>query len=129
MLDEQINKLAQGKNFAAVTTLLPDGTPQTKPLWVDSDGEHLLLNTEVHRQRYGNIQKDPHITVTIVEAGNWYSWAEVRGHFDGEVRGAEARAHIDKLSRKYTGDDYANPVRSERVILRVAPDRQNVRSG
>jgi hypothetical protein len=49
-LDDRIQQLAtQGRNIAAVTTLMPDGTPQTTPLWVDADGEHLLLNTEVHR--------------------------------------------------------------------------------
>ena len=60
-----------------------------------------------------------------MEEGNWYSWVEVRGHLDGEVRGEEARAHIDALARKYTGGDYANPIQSERVILKVAPDKQN----
>ena len=63
----------------------------------------------------------------IVEDGNWYSWVEVRGHLDGEIRGAEARAHIDTLSHKYNGTDYPNPIQSERVVLKIAPDRQLVR--
>jgi PPOX class probable F420-dependent enzyme len=127
MLKPRVKELAQGRNFALVSTAMPDGSIQTTPLWVDADDEHLLLNTEVHRQRYKNLQKDPHVTVTIVEDGNWYSYVEVRGHLDGEVLGAEARAHIDELSRRYLGGDYAAPIQSERVILKVAPDRQNVR--
>jgi PPOX class probable F420-dependent enzyme len=127
MLDPQVKALAQGRNFAAVSTSMPDGSIQTLPLWIDADDEHLLLNTEVHRQRYKNLQKNPHVTVTLVEEGNWYSYAEVRGHLAGEVRGDEARAHIDRLARKYTGGDYANPIQSERVILKVAPDRQQAR--
>jgi PPOX class probable F420-dependent enzyme len=128
MLDDRIRTLAtDGKNIAAVTTLMPDGTPQTTPLWIDSDGEHLLLNTEVHRQKYKNVSRDPRITVTIIDAANPYSYGEVRGEVVETVTGPEARAHIDALARKYTGADYGNPVQSERVILKVAPRRQFVR--
>lgn len=124
MLDETLRRLAgQGRNFAAVTTLLPDGTPQTQPMWVDADDEHLLLNTEVHRQKFKNIRRDPRITVTVWDAGNPYEYAELRGQVVDTVTGPEARAHIDQLSQKYTGHDYANPVHSERVILKVAPRR------
>lgn len=122
MLEPRVKELARGKNFAVVSTRMPDGSIQTLPLWVDADDEHLLLNTEVHRQRYRNLQRDPHVTVTIVDAGTWYSYAEVRGRLVGEVRGPDARAHIDALARKYTGADYANPIQSERVILKVSPD-------
>ena len=128
MLDDRIRTLAtDGKNIAAVSTLMPDGTPQTTPLWIDSDGEHLLLNTEVHRQKYKNVSRDPRITVTIIDAANPYSYGEVRGEVVETVTGPEARAHIDALARKYTGSDYGNPVQSERVILKVAPRRQFVR--
>jgi PPOX class probable F420-dependent enzyme len=128
MLDDRIHSLASdGRNFAAVTTLMPDGTPQTTPLWIDSDGEHLLLNTEVHRQKYMNISRDPRVTVTIIDAANPYSYGEVRGEVVETVTGPEARAHIDALAQKYTGADYGNPVQSERVILKVAPRRQFVR--
>jgi PPOX class probable F420-dependent enzyme len=124
MLDETLRRLAgQGRNFAAVTTLLPDGTPQTQPMWVDADDEHLLLNTEVHRQKFKNIRRDPRITVTVWDAGNPYEYAELRGEIVDTVTGPEARAHIDQLAQKYTGHDYANPVHSERVILKVAPRR------
>jgi PPOX class probable F420-dependent enzyme len=124
MLDETLRRLAgQGRNFAAVTTLLPDGTPQTQPMWVDADDEHLLLNTEVHRQKFKNIRRDPRITVTVWDAGNPYEYAELRGEVVDTVTGPEARAHIDQLAQKYTGHDYANPVQSERVILKVAPRR------
>ena len=127
MLDDKVKEIAKGPNYAIVTTLMPDGTPQTLPLWIDADDEHLLINTEVHRQRYKNVQANPKVTVLLLEDGNWYGYAEVRGHLVGEVRGQEARDHIDALSRKYQGTDYGNPIQSERVILKIAPDRQNVR--
>jgi PPOX class probable F420-dependent enzyme len=124
MLDEAIKKLATGKNIAAVTTLLPDGTPMTQPLWVDADDDHLLLNTEVHRQKFRNIQRDPRVTVAIWDSADPYLYVEVRGEVAETVRGPEARAHIDELARKYTGGDYAAVVQSERVILKVAPTKR-----
>jgi PPOX class probable F420-dependent enzyme len=127
MLEERVQQLAQGKNFASVTTLLADGTPTTKPLWVDTDGEHLLLNTEVHRLGFKNMQRDARVTVAIVDHQNPYSYGEVRGRVVGTVTGPEARAHIDQLARKYTGEDYGNTIQSERVIVKVAPDHQFAR--
>ena len=125
MLDETIRQLAtEGTNTAAVTTLMPDGTPQTTPVWIDADDDHILVNTEVHRQKYKNVTSDPRITVTIWDAANPWIYGEVRGKVVETVTGPEARAHIDALSRKYTGHDYANPIQSERVILKVAPVRQ-----
>jgi PPOX class probable F420-dependent enzyme len=121
MLDETIRRLAtEGKNIAAVTTLMSDGTPQTTPLWVDADDEHILLNTEVHRQKFRNISRDPRVTVTIWDAKNPFVYGELRGEVVDTVTGPEARDHIDHLSQKYVGNDYANPIQSERVILKVA---------
>jgi len=128
MLEDRVVTLAGGKNLAAVTTLLPDGTPLTQPMWVDVDGEHVLLNTEVHRRKFRNIQGDPRVTVMVVDPEAPYLYVEVRGRVVETVTGPEARAHIDQLSRKYTGGDYTNPVQSERVILKIAPDRQSVRT-
>jgi PPOX class probable F420-dependent enzyme len=124
MLDDAIKKLATDKNIAAVTTLLPDGTPMTQPLWVDADDDHLLLNTEVHRQKFRNIEREPRITVAIWDSADPYFYVEVRGDVVETVRGPEARAHIDQLARKYTGGDYPGPIQSERVILKVAPTRR-----
>jgi PPOX class probable F420-dependent enzyme len=122
MLDETIKHLAtDGQNVAAVTTLLPDGTPMTQPMWVDADDEHLLLNTEMQRQKSRNIRRDPRITVTIWDSENPYVYGEVRGEVVDTVAGPEARAHIDQLAQKYTGADYTSPIGSERVILKVAP--------
>lgn len=128
MLEDRVVELAEGKNLATVTTLLPDGTPMTQPLWVDTDGEHVLLNTEVHRQKFRNVQRDPRVTVTIVDPQAPHLYVEVRGHVVDTVTGPEARSHIDKLSQKYAGIDYPGPIRSERVVLKVAPKRQYVRT-
>ena len=120
-IDPDLKALATAKNFAALTTLQPDGQPQTHIMWVDADDEHVLVNTEVHRQKYKNVQRDPRATVTVFNGDNPYQYVEVRGEVVSEARGDEARAHIDALSRRYTGGDYANPIQSERALLRIAP--------
>ncbi|HEX9992401.1 MAG TPA: PPOX class F420-dependent oxidoreductase [Acidimicrobiales bacterium] len=128
MLDERIRALAEGPNFAAFTTLLPDGTPMTHVMWVAADEEHVLINTEVHRQKYRNVRRDPRVTVTIIDHENPYHFAEVRGTVVDTVTGPEARASIDELSMKYGGRPYPeDSIESERVILRIAPNRQQHR--
>jgi len=125
-LDEDTVRLAQGKNLATVVTLMPDGQPQALLTWVDSDGEYVLVNTEPQRQRARNIRRDPRITVLIHSAEDPWDWSEVRGRVAHTVGGAEAREHIDKLSRKYAGTDYRNPIGPQgRVILKIAADKVN----
>ncbi len=124
MLHDKVRTLAEGANFAALTTVLPDGQPQTHIMWVGCDDEHLIINTEVHRRKFKNIERDPRVTVTIWDADNPYSFVEVRGQVVDTVTGDEARGNIDALSQKYMGRDYASDIQSERVILRIAPDRQ-----
>ncbi len=125
-LDDDVIRLAKGKNLATVATLMPDGQPQALLTWVDTDGEVILVNTEPQRQRSRNVSKDPRITVLIHSAVDPWDWAEVRGHVVGTVAGDEARAHIDALSNKYLGTDYANPIGPDgRLILRIAPDKVN----
>jgi PPOX class probable F420-dependent enzyme len=127
MLDNDVKALAQAKNFAALTTLLPDGQPMTHVMWVDADEEALLINTEVHRQKFKNVSRDPRVTVTVIDATNPYRYAEVRGRVVGTVGGKEARDHIDQLAGKYTGQPYdPSAITSERVILRIAPERQRM---
>ena len=125
-LDEDVTRLAKGKNLGTVVTLMPSGQPQALLTWVDADGEHVLINTEPQRQRSRNVARDPRITVLIRAEDDPYDWAEVRGHVVETVTGAEARRHIDELANKYTGKDYAAPVGPQgRVILKVAPDKVN----
>jgi PPOX class probable F420-dependent enzyme len=120
-------ELARGQNFGAITTLLPDGHPQTQVMWVDADDEHLLVNTEVHRQKFRNVERDPRVTLTIWDREDPYRFVEVRGEVVEKVRGSEARRHIDELSHKYRGQPYQTRIQSERVVLRIAPLRQVVR--
>ena len=120
-------ELARAQNFAALITLLPGGHPQTQVMWVDANEQHLLINTEVHRQKFRNVGRDPRVTVTIWDKEDPYRFVEVRGEVVEKVKGQEARKHIDELSQKYRGKPYQTHIRSERVVLRIAPSRQVIR--
>jgi PPOX class probable F420-dependent enzyme len=125
-LDEDVVRLAKGKNLATVVTLMPNGQPQALLTWVDTDGEHVLVNTEPQRQRARNIRRDPRITVLIHSADDPWDWAEVRGHVVETITGEQARQHIDELSHKYVGRDYRNPIGPQgRIILKIAADKVN----
>jgi len=124
-LDADAARLAQGPNLATVVTLMPDGQPQALLTWVDTDGDHILVNTEPVRQRARNVRRDPRITV-LIHSENGYDWAEVRGRVIETIDGDKARAHIDELSRKYTGEDYGRPIGPDgRIILVIEPEKVN----
>ncbi len=127
MLEPQLVELARGRNFATLTVLLSSGQPMTHVMWFDVDDDHVLVNTEVHRAKYRAITRDPRVTVTAWDATNPYHYVETRGRVVGEIRGPQARAHIDALSHRYEGRDYDDArITSERVVLRIAPERQIV---
>lgn len=120
-------KLAEGRNYAAVATLLPSGLIQNQVIWVGTDGDRLTLNTEVHRAKYKNVERDDRITVLVIDATDPHHYAEVRGRVTETRTGPDARADIDALAQKYNGTDYDDAnIKSERVILFITPERQTV---
>ena len=120
-------ELAQGANYGSITTMMPDGGFQTQLIWVHTDGERLVVNTEVHRQKFKNVQRDPRVTLTIRNEQDPYHYAETRGRVVETVTGPEARDHIDQLSQKYHGQDYApEDIKSELLMLWIVPERQTI---
>ena len=122
-LDPDLKDLAQAKNFAALTTLMPDGHPQTQIMWVGANDEHVIINTQLDRQKYRNVFADPRVTVTVFDADNPYRYVEARGRVARTQDGAAAAASIDELSRKYTGGDYGMGPTDSRVILFIDVER------
>ena len=104
-LDEDTVRLAKGPNFATVATLMPDGQPQALLTWVDTDGEHLLVNTEPQRQRARNVERDPRVTVLIHSSESPWDWAEVRGRVVDTITGDEARRRSEEFRRGQPCDD------------------------
>ena len=127
MLHPRTRELLDTPNFAVLTTLMPDGTAQTHVMWVGGDDEHLHINTQVDRQKYDNVIRDPRVTVTIVDADDPYSYVEVRGRVVRMEVGEVGLAHIHELSHKYFGRPYReDTISADRVKLTIRPDREIV---
>ncbi|SNS18820.1 PPOX class probable F420-dependent enzyme [Geodermatophilus pulveris] len=118
-------ELAEGRNSAAISTLLPSGRIQTQYIRVGVEDGVLFVDTEVHRQEYEDLERDPRVTLAIRDEADPYRYAEVRGHVVRSERGPRARAQIDELSQEYEGQPYpAEDISSERVTLYIEPERQ-----
>ncbi len=121
-ITDELRRLATGGHFAALSTVLPDGNPAAQVMWIDCDDDCLLINTEVHRQKFKSIEADPRVAVCIWERDDPYHYVEVRGEVVEIIRGERARAHIDELAQRYFGRPYDGAtITSERVILRIEP--------
>jgi len=123
-LDEKTIKMAKGPNYAALTTLFKDGSPQTHTMWVDTDGEHILINTEIHRVKYKNIKNDPRVSVMIWKHDDAFKFVEIRGKVIGEITGEDAEKNIQSLSRKYWGKPYPFTIQTERIVLKILAERE-----
>ena len=126
VIEDFVKRLAQGANYGTIATLQPDGSPATHVMWVDCDDEHVLLNTETGRAKLRNIERDPRVSIVVWDAEDPLHYVEVRGRVVATVAGPEARAHNDELSFKYEGKAYDSEIKTERVILKIAPDRQRL---
>ena len=127
-ITKPVANLFQDKNFAFVSTLMKDGSPQITPTWIDieENAEHsILINTAEGRVKHKNISRDPRLAISIMNRDNPYEMATIRGRVIEQIRLNAAEEHIDKLARKYLGVD-KYPGRSpgeKRVILRVKPEK------
>jgi PPOX class probable F420-dependent enzyme len=116
--------LFTGRNWGVIATIREDGSPQATPVWIDYDGEKVLVNSARGRTKVTNIERDPRATVTVLPAEDQQSgYVMVSG--PATITEEGAREHIDMLAKKYLGQDkypYLGPG-EERVIIEIEPER------
>jgi PPOX class probable F420-dependent enzyme len=115
-------RLIEGKNFAHLATLMPDGSPQVSPVWIDREGDVILVNTAVGRVKQRNTARDQRVAISIANQENPYEKVIIPGRVVAQTfEGAEA--HIDKLAKKYTGTPKYQRSRPDekRIILKIEP--------
>ena len=88
--------------FGHLATLMPDGSPQVTPVWVDFDGTNLRFNSARGRVKDKNIRRDARVAISLQDPANPYRYLEIRGRVV-DISEAGADAHIDKLTQKYMG--------------------------
>ena len=116
--------LADRPVIAALTTLGPTGTPHTTPVWIDRDGDELLVNTAKGRVKARNVERDPRVSVCMVDPEDPMNALAAEGTVtDVTTEGADAL--IDALSLKYTGNATfgARVPGQVRLTLRIRCDR------
>ena len=117
-----------------LTTMMQDGAPQSSIVWVDYDGECVLINTTLERQKGRNMQANPMVTILVIDPQDSGRWIEVRGRVR-EITGEGAELHADKLTQRYCpgkyrfyGDVYLpeQRLKETRVIVRIQPLKVSV---
>lgn len=116
--------ILKGKNFAHLATHMKDGTIQVTPVWIDYDGEHVLVNTADGRVKANNMDRNPDVALSVMDSENPYRYVQVRGKVV-EKTFSGADVHIDALAKRYLGLD-TYPMRTadeQRVIYKIAAER------
>ncbi len=106
--------------FAFLATLMPDGSPQLTPLWFNTDGEHILVNSAKGRVKDRNMRADARVAVVISDPKDPYRFVQVRGRV-AEITENGGLDHINTLSLKYHGRPWTAQAGQVRVIYKIAP--------
>lgn len=123
ILNEKAISLIDGQNFGNLATIMDDGSPQVTPVWINREGDNILVNTAMGRTKQRNILRDQRVAVSIYDQKNPYSMVSIKGHVISQSSQG-ANEHIDLLAKKYIGKDkypWGQP-NEKRVILKIQPD-------
>ncbi|WP_416901498.1 PPOX class F420-dependent oxidoreductase [Micromonospora echinospora] len=116
--------LLNESQLAHVATIEADGTPHVTPVWVDTDGEHVIFNTAKGRVKHRNMERNPVVAISVSDRANDYRTLWIKGTVELTTEGADE--HIDRMAKKYLDKD-TYPFRKpgeERVIVKVTPTQR-----
>ncbi len=123
-IPDPVLDLLRNRGLAFLATLMPDGSPQLTEVWVDTDGEHVLVNTVEGHQKLRNIRRDPRVAIAVADPADPRRHVQLRGHVIGETSEGAAE-HIELLSQRYLGEPYSwyGGRDQQRVLLTIEVDR------
>ena len=122
ILDAASRKLIDGRNFATIATVNPDGSPHTSVVLVTREGNDVLLSTTATRLKARNIRRDPRVSLSIFDLQNPYTHVDIRGTANTSVD--ETKQLSRDLSRKYLGEEPpAEPDDVQRLVVRIRPTK------
>jgi PPOX class probable F420-dependent enzyme len=122
-LPDDLRDLLSRPSPCVITTMLPDGSPHATEVWVDVDGDHVLVNSVDGHRKVANVRRDPRVAVTVLDPDQTSRYLSVRGRVV-EVTTEGAADHIEKLAHRYTGRPYRwyGGRDQVRVLLRIEAD-------
>ena len=119
-LPETAKRLLDAQTFAVVSTINPDGAPQSSVVWIKRDGDDILFSSIRGRRKTRNLERDPRVSVVLYDPADGYSYVEVRGTVSMTEEGGDEL--INELSRKYTGEAFTESrPGAVRVVFRITP--------
>jgi PPOX class probable F420-dependent enzyme len=123
-LSDKVKQLLGKQAFAHLATVMPDGSPQVSPVWVDVEGDTILVNSAEGRLKDKNIQRDKRVALSLTNPENPYQAVMIRGRVT-EITKQGADQHIDKMAKKYLGKDkYPGRAAGEvRVLYKIEPEK------
>lgn len=124
-IPDEYRDLFETDAFGDFATILPDGTPHVTPVWVDYDGEYVLVNTARGRQKERNVQRNPKVGLSVMDPNDPYRFVQVQGEVE-TVTEEGAVEHINELAGRYMGvDEYPNLGNEdgERIKIMIRPSR------
>ena len=129
-LSDELLALLRQPSTCYIATLMADGSPQVTQTWVDTDGEHVIINTVQGYVKLKNIARDPRVAVVISDPHNPTRYFQVRGQVVN-VTTEGATDHIEKLAQKYTGGPYRwfGGREQVRVMIVIAPEKVSSMGG
>jgi PPOX class probable F420-dependent enzyme len=124
-LPDELKTVIDGKNFAHLTTLDPDGAPQASAMWIMRDGDQIVFNTAEGRRKWRNMNNDPRVAVSISPADKSYENWSIQGNVV-EMRTSDGVAVIDQLAQKYLGREKYPWLTPDMVRVTVVVDVDRV---
>jgi PPOX class probable F420-dependent enzyme len=123
-LSDAVRELIDGRNFATVATLGPDGQPHSSVVWIDRDGDALVFTVTADKQKARNLARDPRVSVTVFDGENPYHSVEIRG--TAELIEDPDRTLPERMSQKYLGESPPpEPAHRVRLVARITPSKVN----
>lgn len=110
----------ESKAWLFLATLMPDGSPQVTPVWFDTDGEYVLVNTNEGRVKDRNMKARPGVAMVLQDPDDFYRYLGMRGKVVGYTREG-ADEHIDRLSVKYDNKPWSYREGQRRIIFKIKP--------
>lgn len=122
-LSDEVLALLREPSYAQLATLMPDGSPQVTQVWIETDGEHIIVNTAIGHQKERNVRRDPRVAINLVDPNDQARQAAIRGQvIELTTEGAEDQ--INALAKKYMGVDeypFGSPDET-RITLKIVPE-------
>jgi PPOX class probable F420-dependent enzyme len=123
-LPEELIALLREPSTCFLATSMPDGSPQMTMTWVDTDGEHILINTVQGHQKLRNVERDPRVAVSVCDPADPSRYYSVRGQVV-DITTEGGAEHIEALAHRYTGAPYPwyGGRDQVRVVLTIKAER------